>query len=174
MIVVSISESWSTARAGFPLPQCCKPRDNGGDRSVMTMIEYDSRPVTPQVVLIGTRASPVAYAIPDFLRRNGRPYEWIDVDDPRARSVIAEVGGDQRLLPICVLPEGARLTPASVEQVALGLGMLTPPVRNAYDLAIVGAGPAGLAASVYGSSEGLGPRSLSKRSPQVARQGRHP
>ncbi|MCU1495638.1 MAG: response regulator receiver protein [Acidimicrobiaceae bacterium] len=121
----------------------------------MTMFEYDSRPVTPQVVLIGTRASPVAYAVRDFLTRNGRPYEWIDVDDVRARSIIAEVGDDRSLLPICVLPDGARLAPASVEQVAFGLGMLAPPLQSAYDLAIVGAGPAGLAAAVYGSSEGL-------------------
>jgi hypothetical protein len=92
----------------------------------MTMFEYDSRPVTPQVVLIGARASPVAYAVRDFLTRNGRPYEWIDVDDVRARPVIAEVGEDPNLLPICVLPDGARLVPASVEQVALGLGMLAP------------------------------------------------
>ena len=58
-------------------------------------------------------------------------------------------------LPICVLPDGRRLAAATVEQVANGLGMVAAPLLSEYDLTIVGAGPAGLAASVYAASEGL-------------------
>ena len=47
----------------------------------MSMIDYDARPVTPQVLLVGHRASSVGYSIRDFLSRNGVPYEWVDVDD---------------------------------------------------------------------------------------------
>ncbi len=47
----------------------------------MSMIDYDARPVTPQVLLVGQRASSIGYSIRDFLSRNGVPYEWVDVDD---------------------------------------------------------------------------------------------
>ena len=47
----------------------------------MSMIDYDARPVTPQIVLVGHRASAVGYSIRDFLSRNAVPYDWVDVDD---------------------------------------------------------------------------------------------
>ena len=56
----------------------------------MSMIDYDARPVTPQLVLVGHRASAVGYSIRDFLSRNGVPYEWVDVDDTgRAAALLA-------------------------------------------------------------------------------------
>src|ERR1700680_5107086 len=122
----------------------------------MSMIDYDARPVTPQVLLVGNRASSVGYSIRDFLSRNGVPYEWVDVDDAaRVGELLSteERGVDQ--LPVCVLPSGIRLAPATLEGVATGLGMVSAPTLSEYDLAIVGAGPAGLAAAVYAASEGL-------------------
>jgi thioredoxin reductase (NADPH) len=121
----------------------------------MSMIDYDARPVTPQVLLVGQRASSVGYNIRDFLSRNGVPYEWIDVDDARVGALLlaTEQGVDQ--LPVCVLPDGTRLAPATLEGVAAGLGMVSAPSLSEYDLTIVGAGPAGLAAAVYAASEGL-------------------
>ena len=120
------------------------------------MFDYDSRPVTPQVVLIGYRASPVGYAIRDFLSRNGYPYEWVEVDDEElVRPHLDPTDLDLSLLPVCVLPDGSQLAPATVEQVAAGLGMVSAPALGEYDVAIIGAGPAGLAASVYAASEGL-------------------
>ena len=120
------------------------------------MFDYDARPVTPQVVLVGTRASAVAYAIRDFLSRNGWPYEWVDVDQQeRVRGVVDVSDAERSRLPLCILPDGTRLAPATVEQVASGLGMISAPSLSEYDLVIVGAGPAGLAAAVYGASEGL-------------------
>ncbi len=122
----------------------------------MSMIDYDARPVTPQVLLVGHRASSVGYNIRDFLSRNGVPYEWVDVDD--AARVAALLPAEERgveQLPVCVLPNGMRLAPATLEGVAAGLGMVSAPSLSEYDLTIVGAGPAGLAAAVYAASEGL-------------------
>ncbi len=122
----------------------------------MSMIDYDAKPITPQVLLVGQRASSVGYSIRDFLSRNGVPYEWVDVDDAaRVGALLSaqEMAVDQ--LPVCVLPDGARLAPATVEGVAAGLGMVSAPLLSEYDLTIVGAGPAGLAAAVYAASEGL-------------------
>src|SRR5229473_963584 len=101
----------------------------------MSMIDYDARPVTPQVVLVGERASSVGYSIRDFLSRNGIPYEWVDLADAeRVGSLVSpsEMQPDQ--LPLCVLPNGIRLAPASVERVAAGLGMVSAPSLSEYDL----------------------------------------
>jgi len=122
----------------------------------MSMIDYDARPVTPQVLLVGNRASSVGYSIRDFLSRNGVPYEWVDVEDAaRVAELLPAEEPDADQLPICVLPNGIRLAPATLEAVAAGLGMVSPPSHSEYDLTIVGAGPAGLAAAVYAASEGL-------------------
>ena len=122
----------------------------------MSMIAYDARPVTPQVVLVGHRASAVGYSIRDFLSRNGVPYEWVDIDDAeRVAALLPEGAKEPDQLPVCILPSGVRLAPASLEGVAAGLGMMSAPKLSEYDLTIIGAGPAGLAAAVYAASEGL-------------------
>jgi thioredoxin reductase (NADPH) len=120
------------------------------------MIDYDARPVTPQVLIVGHRASSVGYSIRDFLSRNGVPYEWVDVEDA-ARVAALLTAGEAAVenLPVCILPNGMRLAPATLEDVAAGLGMVSAPSLSEYDLTIVGAGPAGLAAAVYAASEGL-------------------
>ena len=121
-----------------------------------SMFDYDARPITPQVVLVGRRASSLGYELRDFLSRNGVPYDWVEVDDAdRVRQLFDGGDIDPDRLPICVLPDGRRVAGATVEQVADGLGMVSAPLLAEYDLAIVGAGPAGLAASVYAASEGL-------------------
>jgi thioredoxin reductase (NADPH) len=122
----------------------------------VSLFDYDTRPATPGVVLVDTGTSAEAYRIRDFLSRNGHHYEWIDVaDGERLRSVLGDSAIDLGSLPICILPDGRRLSPATLEQVAAGLGMVTGPAHSEYDLTIVGAGPAGLAAAVYAASEGL-------------------
>ena len=125
----------------------------------MSMFDYDTRPVTPGVILVGTRASRGAYAIRDFLTRNGYPFEWIDAEQPDAVAAAAPLLGaadvEPSALPLCILPDGSRIAAATVEQVAAGLGMIAAPSSAEYDLAIVGAGPAGLAAAVNAASEGL-------------------
>ena len=122
----------------------------------MSMFDYDARPVTPVPVLVGTTASRGAYAIRDFLSRNGYPFEWVDAGRPDAvRAVLGVAEVEPSALPLCILPDGSRLASATVEQVAAGLGMVAGPSRSEYDLTIVGAGPAGLAAAVNAASEGL-------------------
>ncbi|MDQ1434418.1 MAG: thioredoxin reductase, partial [Actinomycetota bacterium] len=120
------------------------------------MFDYDARPVTPQVVLVGRRASSLGYELRDFLSRNGVPYDWVEIDDAdRVRKLLDDDDIDPDRLPICVLPDGSRLAGATVQQVASGLGMVAAPLLSEYDITIVGAGPAGLAAAVYAASEGL-------------------
>jgi thioredoxin reductase (NADPH) len=122
----------------------------------MSMFDYDARPVTPGVVLVGTRASRGAYAIRDFLTRNGYSFEWVDAERPDSVAAVLGVAGvEPSALPLCILPDGSRLASATVEQIAAGLGMIAAPSRPEYDLVIVGAGPAGLAAAVNAASEGL-------------------
>jgi thioredoxin reductase (NADPH) len=122
----------------------------------LSHFDYDTRPATPGVVLVDTRTSATAYRIRDFLSRISRQYDWVDIADAeRMRAVLGSTEVDARSLPICILPDGTRLSPATLEQVAAGLGMLSAPLRSEYDLTIVGAGPAGLAAAVYSASEGL-------------------
>jgi thioredoxin reductase (NADPH) len=105
---------------------------------------------------LDTGASAAAYRIRDFLSRNSCQYEWVDISDTeRVRAVLGSAEVEPRSLPICVLPDGTQLSPATLEQVAAGLGMVSGPSRAEYDLTIVGAGPAGLAAAVYAASEGL-------------------
>jgi thioredoxin reductase (NADPH) len=122
----------------------------------MSMFDYDARPVTPLLVLVGDTASRDAYAIRDFLSRNGYPFEWVDAGRPDAvRAVMGVTDLDLSALPLCILPDGSRLSAATVAQVAAGLGMVAAPARPEYDLMIAGAGPAGLAAAVNAASEGL-------------------
>jgi len=97
----------------------------------MSMFGYDARPVTPLPVLIGTTASPGAYAIRDFLSRNGYPFQWVDADQPEAVRAVAGVAeAEPSARPLCILPDGSRLAAATVEQVAADLGMVAAPSRS--------------------------------------------
>src|SRR3979490_1120626 len=120
-----------------------------------SMFDYAARPVTPQVVLVGRRASSLGYELRDFLSRNGVPYDWVEIDDADRVGKLFDGDIDPSRLPICMLPDGRQLVQATVQQVANGLGMVAAPLSSDYDLTIVGAGPTGLAAAVYAASEGL-------------------
>jgi hypothetical protein len=109
----------------------------------------------PVVKVFGRTGSPQCYAIRDFLSRNDVPFEWIELrSDEEARAVGLESATDRRL-PVCVFPDGTRLERPSIQTVSEKLGWFHDPSRTEYDLAIYGAGPAGLSAAVYGASEGL-------------------
>ena len=112
--------------------------------------------VAPTLQLFGTRGSPAAYAIRDFLARCDVPFAWIELrDDEQARAFAYVSGlGDNRL-PLCVFAGGTRLENPTVRQVTEKLGWFKNPSRSEYDLSIYGAGPAGLSAAVCGASEGL-------------------
>ena len=116
-----------------------------------------ARPSFEGVRIAGSRWSPQSYATRDFLARNQIPYQWIDVDqDAAARErVLSVCGGDLSRLPVVFLPNGEALTQPAPAALAAKVGLQTAPARPFYDLAIIGAGPAGLACAVYGASEGL-------------------
>jgi thioredoxin reductase (NADPH) len=106
--------------------------------------------------LIGKRGCARAYAIRDFLYRNGMPFEWIELaDDEQARRQAGVSGVNDDRLPICAFPDGTELEGPTVRQITEKLGWFRDPSRPEYDLSIYGAGPAGLGAAVYAASEGL-------------------
>src|ERR1700694_4458702 len=112
----------------------------------------------PRCLLSGKNRGPRprASAIRYFPSRNGYPFEWVDAAQADAvRAVLGGADVEPSALPLCILPDGSRLASATVEQVAAGLGMVVAPLQSEYDLTIVGAGPAGLAAAVNAASDGL-------------------
>jgi thioredoxin reductase (NADPH) len=116
-----------------------------------------ARPSFEGVRVIGSKWSPQSYATRDFLSRNQIPYQWIDIeqDEPMRELALSANGGDPAKLPVVLLPDGTTLTQPSSGDLGQKCGLQTSPERPYYDLAIVGAGPAGLACAVYGASEGL-------------------
>lgn len=110
----------------------------------------------PAIRVFGTRGSAPCYSIRDFLNRSDVPFQWIELtSDEQARSLAGVEGLNDPRLPVCVFPDGTRLERATVRQITEKLGWFRNPSREEYDLAIYGAGPAGLSAAVYGASEGL-------------------
>jgi len=108
------------------------------------------------VRLYGKRGCPVAYSIRDFLQRSDVPFEWIELrDDEQARKELGVNNVNDVRLPICIFPDGTRMEHPTVRQITEKLGWFRGPSRSEYDIAIYGAGPAGLSAAVYGASEGL-------------------
>jgi len=109
--------------------------------------------------VLGTRWSSRSYDLREFLARNQVPYQWIDVElaasDPEVHRLIESLGPEAETLPLILFPDGVRLAEPPVPAVAEKLGLHTRAQTNFYDLAIIGGGPAGLAAAVYGASEGL-------------------
>jgi thioredoxin reductase (NADPH) len=108
------------------------------------------------VRLIGHRFSRATHDLRDFLARNRVPGRWLDVErDAEARQLLKVAGVDEDRLPVALLEDGTVLERPTVLELAERLGVLGQPASEHYDLVIVGGGPAGLAAAVYGASEGL-------------------
>jgi thioredoxin reductase (NADPH) len=108
------------------------------------------------VRLIGHRFSKESHDLRDFLVRNRVPARWLDVErDGEARELLAVAGVDAERLPVALLEDGAVLERPTILELAERLGVAGVPAQDHYDLVVVGGGPAGLAAAVYGASEGL-------------------
>lgn len=110
--------------------------------------------------VLGNRWSPASHNIKDFLARNHVPYQWLDIEtaeaDAEVRGLLDLLSEDERqTLPLVIFPNGLRLQRPTLAEVAEHAGLRTRAAEAFYDLAIVGGGPAGLAAAVYGASEGL-------------------
>jgi thioredoxin reductase (NADPH) len=117
------------------------------------------RPSFEGIRVLGTRWSPRSYELRDFLARNHVPYQWIDVElsvqDPETKRLLESLGSEAADLPVVLFPDGTKLLETVPAQVAQKVGLRTRAQTDFYDLAIIGGGPAGLAAAVYGASEGL-------------------
>src|SRR3984893_10119033 len=119
-------------------------------------IQDATRGADTAITLLGRRGSPTAYAIRDFLQRSAVPFRWVELTSDEEACAKSQVSGlaDPRL-PVCLFPDGTRLEHPTVRQITEKLGWFRNPSRSEYDLAIYGAGPAGLSAAVYGASDGL-------------------
>src|SRR5579864_1892547 len=117
------------------------------------------RPTFQGIRVLGTRWSPRSYELRDFLARNHVPYQWIDVElsanDSETKQLLGALGPEATELPVVLFPDGTKLLESAPADVAQKVGLRTRAETSFYDLAIVGGGPAGLAAAVYGASEGL-------------------
>jgi thioredoxin reductase (NADPH) len=106
--------------------------------------------------LAGALWSAASHDCKDFLARNRIPYLWLDVDqNPEARTMVDGVAGAEHRLPVLFFPDGGTLVAPSRRDLAEKVGLKTQAASAFYDVIVVGAGPAGLAASVYAASEGL-------------------
>lgn len=119
-------------------------------------ITANEQPLRDQIHLIGHQASREAHELRTFLLRNQIPFEWIDVDtNVLARFLTNGITPVPHTWPVCLFPDGSFLEAPSRIELARKLGLHTKPDQPEYDLAIMGAGPAGLTAAVYAASEGL-------------------
>ena len=110
----------------------------------------------PAVTVIGHQYDIACHELRDFLTRNHVPFRWHDLRDPEARAGLPAAPQPGEAYPVLVLADGkTRLVTPSFREVAEGVGLQTMPARELYDVAIIGGGPAGLGAAVYGASEGL-------------------
>ena len=114
----------------------------------------DYRPV-PETKVVGHRWSARSSQVREFLARNQVPYRWYAADEPEGRRLLEAAGADGLTLPLVITPDGDVLIEPSDPELASRVGLATTPSEDFYDLIVIGGGPAGLGAAVYGASEGL-------------------
>ena len=115
-----------------------------------------ARPTYDGIRVAGAALSAASYAVKDFLASNQVPYQWLDMDDDATvRELLSGAPGGAARLPIVFFPDGTSLVQPSIRELADKVGLQTRARQPFYDLIVIGGGPAGLAASVYGASEGL-------------------
>jgi len=109
------------------------------------------------IQIVGSRFDPDTHRLRDFAARNRVLHDWLEIDDPRAKRLLDELSVGETANPVVVLGDGTYLHGPTNAELARAIGMahVAVPDRATYDLVVVGAGPAGLAASVYGASGGL-------------------
>ena len=116
----------------------------------------NNRPPFEGIRVIGIPWDPASYNVKDFLARNNIPYMWLNVEESdEAKKLIAIAGDPKPELPYLLFPDGSSLSKPENRKIAERVGLQTIATQPLYDLVIVGGGPAGLAAAVYGASEGL-------------------
>jgi thioredoxin reductase (NADPH) len=105
--------------------------------------------------MVGHRWSARCSEVREFLARNEVAYRWFNSDEPDGERLLAAAGADGRTLPLIITPDGETMLAPSDTELAGKVGLSTTPAEDFYDLVVIGGGPAGLGAAVYGASEGL-------------------
>jgi thioredoxin reductase (NADPH) len=114
----------------------------------------DHRPV-PETKVVGHRWSARCSEVREFLARNQVPYRWYNSDEPEAQRLLEAAQADGHSLPVVITPDGDPMIEPTDAELAARVGLATTPSKEFYDLIVIGGGPAGLGAAVYGASEGL-------------------
>lgn len=114
----------------------------------------DRRPVRVTKV-VGHRWSARSSGVREFLARNQVAYRWYDSEEPDGQRLLAAAGADGLRLPVVITPDAEVLVEPADAELAGKVGLATTPAQDFYDLVVIGGGPAGLGAAVYGASEGL-------------------
>ena len=124
------------------------------DAMLDAWLASDHQPV-PETKVVGHRWSARSSEVREFLARNQVPYRWYSADQPEGQRLLAAAGSGGRALPVVITADGSVLVEPADAELAGKVGLATTPSKDFYDLIVIGGGPAGLGAAVYGASEGL-------------------
>ena len=124
------------------------------DSLLESWLASDHRPV-PETKVVGHRWSARSSEVREFLARNQVPYRWYASDEPEGQRLLEAAQADGLTLPLVICPDGEPMIEPTDAQLAAKVGLATTPSKDFYDLVVIGGGPAGLGAAVYGASEGL-------------------
>ncbi len=123
------------------------------------------RPAFEGIRVVGYQYSPKSHNIKDWLAMNLLPYEWVDARSPQGEELVALHNCQVKELPLVILEDGVSLSDPQLDEIAEKLGRSVSASEALYDVVIIGAGPSGMAAAVYGGSEGLKTLLIEKRAP---------
>jgi thioredoxin reductase (NADPH) len=124
------------------------------DSLLEAWLSTDHRRV-PETKIVGHRWSARSSEVREFLARNQVPYRWYASDEPEGQRLLEAAQADGHSLPVVITPDGEALVEPTDSELATRVGLATTPSKDFYDLIVIGGGPAGLGAAVYGASEGL-------------------
>ncbi len=119
----------------------------------------------PLLTVVGPQYDNACFNVRDFLQRNSVDFDWLTPDDPEVASLSLDSAGTEKRYPIVKMKDGLLLVDPSMQEVACAVGLSVEPTAEIYDVAIIGGGPAGLAAAVYGASEGLTTMLIEREAP---------